>query len=246
MKSKKTLDRLGNLHLVRLTVSALLIAIGLLMWGKVANVQSIMFSAHGENFSNTSGIADIGSRPDLCKPLSNPNGYLFISGSIKLENIANQAFLQTADAETGLFFEMSPTEYNQIRLGIHLKDDTTKRIKFKSQYRYTPFNYAILIAGDGSIRMVGDGRDVRDEAGPIAISCNNVRIGAGNQQETFTGSITAYVSAGTNIDEINKQLDDYLALTERNIPSTRYQWPLYSGILLLLFGIPFRKRSDSN
>lgn len=67
----------------------------------------------------------------------------------------------------------------------------------------------------------------------------------GDQQETFMGSITAYVSAGTNIDEINKQIDDYLALNERNVPSTRYQWPLYSGILLLLFGIQFRKRSDS-
>jgi len=246
MKSKRTLDRLGKRHLVRVTVAALLIAIGLLMWGKVANVQTIMFPAHGESFSNAEGVADVGSRPDLCKPLGNPDGYLFISGSIKLGDFANQGLLQTADEETGLFFEMSTGEYNQIRLGIHLKDDTTKRVKFKSQYRYTPFNYAILIAGDGSIRMVGDARDVRDEAGPIAISCSSVRIGMGNEQENFTGSITAYFSAGTNIDEINKQLDDYLALTERNVPSTRYQWPLYSGILLLLFGIPFRKRSDSN
>ena len=246
MKGTKTLDRLGKRHLVRVTVAALLIVIGLLMWGKVANVQTIMFPAHGERFTNTNGVADAGSRPDLCKPLGNPDGYLFISGSIKLGDFANQGLLQTADEETGLFFEMSTGEYNQIRLGIHLKDDTTKRVKFKSQYRYTPFNYAILIAGDGSIRMVGDARDVRDEAGPIAISCSSVRIGMGNEQENFTGSITAYFSAGTNIDEINKQLDDYLALTERNVPSTRYQWPLYSGILLLLFGIPFRKRSDSN
>jgi len=246
MKSSNILDRLDKRHLVRVTVAAILIAIGLLMWAKVVNVQPIMFPAHGESFSNANGIADAGSRPDLCKPLSVPNGYLFISGSIKLEYIANQAFLQTSDAETGLFFEMSTAENNQIRLGVHLKDDTTKRIKFKSQYRYTPFNYAILIAGDGSIRMVGDARDVRDEAGHIAISCDNVRIGMGNQQETFTGSISAYVSAGTNIDEINKQLDDYLSLTERNVPSTMYQWPLYGGILLLLFGISFRKRSDSN
>ncbi len=246
MKDRNALDRLGKRHLLRVTVAAILIVIGLLMWGKVANVQPIMFPAHGERFTNTNGIADVGSRPDLCKPLSTPNGYLFISGSIKLEDIAHQAFLQTADAEAGLFFEMSPQEYNQIRLGIHLKDDTTKLIKFKSQYRYTPFNYAILIAGNGSIRMVGDARDVRSEVGPVAINCDNVRIGMGNEQETFTGSISAYISAGTNIDGINKQLDDYLALTERNVPSTRYQWPLYSGILLLLFGIPFRKRSDSN
>ena len=246
MKGTKILDQLGKRHLVRVTVAAVLAVVGLLMWGKVANVQPIMFPAHGESFSNAEGIAEVGLRPDLCKPLSNPNGYLFISGSIKLEDIANQAFLQTADAETGLFFEMSPAEYNQIRLGINLKDDTTKRIKFKSQYRYTPFNYAILIAGNGSIRMVGDARDVRAEVGPVAISCDNLRIGMGNEQENFTGSVSANISAGTNIDEINQQLDDYLVLTERNVPSTLYQWPLYSGILLLLFGIPFRKRSDNN
>lgn len=123
------------------------------MWGKVVNVQPIMFPIHGDGFSKTKDIADVGSRPDLCKPLSTLNGYLFISGSIKLEDTANRAFLQTADAETGLFIEMSPTEYNRIRLGIHLKDGTTKRIKFKSQYRYTSFNYVILIAGDSPIRM---------------------------------------------------------------------------------------------
>jgi len=225
--------RLNKFTLVVYTLAIILIPYGLISWNRLPEPSLILFPSHGEVFENNKQVVNVGPRPDLCNGLTEPAGFLLISGSIDLTKIGlDQGFFQTADEENGIYLDID--NGGQVRLGVHLHDGTTGQVLFRHKYRTGAFNYAILIGGDSSIRIVGDQNDIKVQLNDIEPSCSNVRVGAGNESEAVGALVSANISTGNNIDIANADLDSYVSLLANSQNSTTYTWPLYFGILLLL------------
>ena len=219
--------------------SIMLIVIGLFSWFRLPEPSVILYPSHGEAYTNDGGVVEVGPRSDLCNALNEPTGYLLISGSIDLTKIGlNQGFFQTADEESGIYLDIDGG--GQVRLGVHLQDESTGQVKFRHKYRTGMFNYAILIGADSSIRIVGDQNDIRVQMNKIEPACSNVRIGAGNETEAVEAQINANISSGNNLKMANTDLDSYVDLLSNNQKSSTYKLPLYMGILLLMFLSPVR------
>ena len=232
MRSSKTTS-------VFYVLSIVLIAIGLFSWFRLPDPSVILFPSHGEAFSTNKGVVEVGPRPDLCNALDEPTGYLLISGSIDLTKIGlDQGFFQTADEETGIYLDIDGG--GQVRLGIHLQDGSTGQVLFRHKYRTGLFNYAILIGADSSIRIVGDQNDIQVQLSDIEPACSNVRIGAGNETEAVEAQVVANISSGNDLKMANADLDSYVDLLSNNQNALTYKFPLYTGILLLMFLPPIR------
>jgi len=226
----KQLNRFTSIFYV---LSIVLIVIGLFSWFRLPDPSLILFPSHGETFSTSKGIVEVGPRPDLCNALDEQAGYLLITGSIDLTKIGlDQGFFQTADEESGIYLDIDGG--GQVRLGVHLNDGTTGQVMFRHKYRTGLFNYAILIGADSSIRIVGDQNDIRVQLSDIEPACSNIRIGAGNETEVVEAQIIANISSGNNLEVANAELDSYVSILENNQNSSTYKLPLYAGILILM------------
>jgi hypothetical protein len=111
---------------------------------------------------------------------------------------------------------------------------------FRHKYRTGIFNYAILIGADSSIRIVGDQNDIRVQMNEIEPTCSNIRIGAGNETEAVEAVVVANISSGNDLDRANANFDSYVDLLSKNQNASTYKFPLYMGILLLMFLRPIR------
>ena len=228
---------------IRHVLSFFLIATGLIMWSIRPAFVRVSIPAHGETFLSDGKQINIGERPDLCIHLLDQSGYLLVSGQID-GRVSNkpQGFFQTSNLESGLFFEYDPGEDSLLRFGIHQQDGSTTRLKFDNLRRDDVFNFGILIQGDGTIRMVGDGKNLIYSIPQLDISCANLRIGAANGNEGVIGQISMSVSAGNDPMEAESILNAYSSSYRNSLPSTMYKWPLYSGILLIAIGNPWKWR----
>jgi len=231
--------RLSKTTSILYALSIMIIGISLFSWFRLPEPSVILYPSHGEAFTNVNGVVEVGPRSDLCNALNEPAGYLLISGSIDLTKIGlDQGFFQTADEENGIYLDIDGG--GQVRLGVHLHDGTTGQVMFRHKYRTGLYNYAILVASDSSIRIVGDQNDIRVQLSDIEPACSNIRIGAGNEMETAGALVLANVSTGNNLEMANADLDSYVDLLSNNQKSSTYKLPLYIGILLLMFLRPVR------
>ncbi|NBX88135.1 MAG: hypothetical protein EBQ97_06425, partial [Bacteroidetes bacterium] len=198
---------------------------------------------HGETFQSDKEPTVVGARPDICAHLLDQTGYLLISGQIDGHVINRpQGFFQTSDLESGLFFEYDPGEDSLLRFGIHKLDGSTSRLKFGNLRRDAVFNFGVLIQGNGKIQMFGDGKDLFFDVPLLDISCANIRIGEANENLGVDGSISLSISAGNDLPEAESILNSYSTSYRNSLPSTMYKWPLYSGILLIALGNPWKWR----
>jgi len=215
------------------------------MWSIRPAFVRVSIPAHGETFLSDGKQINIGERPDLCIHLLDQSGYLLVSGQIDGRvSTKPQGFFQTSDLESGLFFEYDPGEDSLLRFGIHQQDGSTTRLKFDNLRRDDVFNFGILIQGNGTIRMVGDGKSLFYDVPQLDISCVNFQIGVANGIEVFDGQISLSVSAGKDSSVAENILNSYSTTYRNSLPSTMYKWPLYLGILLIAIGNPrtWRKR----
>jgi hypothetical protein len=168
---------------------------------------------------------------------------MLISGKVTLSSSGvTQGLLQTSDGEAGLFFEHDPGEDSLLRFGFHQSDENVSRVKFGNLRKSGLFVFSILIKGDGSVRMIGGGTDNTTTVEKMAIDCGNFRIAAANGVEGITGTMTISISAGSDVADAERLVNEYRSLYKESLPSTLYKWPLYMGILLLVIGNPLRWR----
>ena len=228
---------------IRYLLSFFLIVFGLIMWSIRPAFVKVSIPAHGETFISDGKPISVGERPDLCIHLLNQSGYLLVSGQIEGRVSTNpQGFFQTSDLESGLFFEYDPGEDSLLRFGIHQEDDSTARLKFDNLRRDDEFNFGILIQGNGTIRMVGDGKSLFYDVPQLDISCANLGIGVANGNQLFDRQISLSISAGKDFSVAENILNSYSSSYRNSLPSTMYKWPLYSGILLIAIGNPWKWR----
>ncbi len=230
---------------IRYVLSFFLIVFGLIMWSIRPAFVRVSIPAHGETFMSNGEPIGVGERPDLCIHLLDQSGYLLVSGQIEGHvNNNPQGFFETSDLESGLFFEYDPGEDSLLRFGIHQQDGSTTRLKFDNLRRDDVFNFGILIQGNGTVRMVGDGKSLFYDVPQLDISCANLRIGVANGNEVLDGQISLSVSAGKDSSVAENILNSYSSSYKNSLPSTMYKWPLYSGIILIAIGNPrtWRKR----
>jgi hypothetical protein len=228
---------------LRFVLSLLLILVGLVAWSNRPDYVMANFPSHGDSFSYQAEVIEIGGRDEMCATLSQPDGYIFLSGVIDIASLSGQqGFFQSADNEDGIFFEYDPGENSLIRLGIHLADGTTARVRFDLLRRIGKFSFVIMINNSGDIRMISNGNDIFANAVAVAPNCSNWRIGSANGSAQFNGTITMSVSSGIGTSESNAEIDQYMRSYEESLPSTMYKWPLYSGILLIALGNPWKWR----
>jgi hypothetical protein len=246
---------------VRLIFLTTLSIIGLLLWYLRPGFDRAEFPKHGENFVSQGLPVEVGQRQDFCSFLQKDAGYLLISGEINFEidaiiggffktrdrslgqiptfqESSPYGLFQSSDLETGLFFEFDPGENYLLRFGFHQSDGSVVRLKFFEINRHGPIHFAILIKGDGLIRMIGDGIDFSTTVEKMEIDCSNFRIAAANGLEGIDGEIEVTISAGANVGKAQRILDEYRSLSNERLPSTLYKWPLYAGVLLLVIGNP--------
>ena len=227
----------------RFTLSILLILGGIVAWSIRPDYVMASFPSHGDTFNYQAEVIEIGGRDDICATLSQQDGYILLSGVIDIASLSGpQGFFQSADNEDGIFFEYDPGENSLIRLGVHLADGTTARVRFDLLHRIGKFNFVIMINNSGEIRMISNGNDIVANAVVIAPNFSNWRIGSANGSAQFNGTITMSMSSGKGTNKLNAEIDQYMRSYKESLPSTMYKWPLYSGILLIALGNPWKWR----
>ena len=230
---------------VRYGLSTFLIMVGLFAWIQRPPYVQPSIPSHGRSFESEKSLVEIGDVSEVCAPLSQETGYLLISGQIEAR-VQNKpaGYFQTADLETGLFFELDPGEDSLLRIGFRSSDGTTQRLKFDHLRRDGSFNFGFLLTANGILRMVGDGKNLITEVPNLDIACNNFRIGAANGNLADDTNIRISISSGTNSSDIESFLTDYNLSYTKSRPSEFYKWPLYAGSLLLLLGNLFKWRRN--
>jgi hypothetical protein len=216
---------------------------GLAIWLVRPDFVETEFPKHGERFQTKNEVIDLGDRNDLCALLTNPNGFVLISGRLNIESLSSaQGFFQSAENEDGYFLDYDPGENKLVRFGIRLSDGTTSRVKLRNLTGVGVTPLVILVRGNGDIRMITGDRDSTTQTGNIAPVCTNWKIGLGNGSAVFKGQILLDISTGSDITIANELIENFISAYDKSLPSTLYKWPLYTGILLLVIGNPLRWR----
>jgi len=212
-------------------------------WTFNRTTQNSVFPSHGEVFENSKGIVNVGSRQDLCDQLLKPSGYLLLNGSLTLTEVDNaQGFWQTDDVESGVFFELDGT---LIRIGVALADGTTSRSALIGDAYVGQYDYVVLLQGSGELKLLINHTQSVFQLGKISPTCNNLRIGMGNEQETFSGSITTEVSAGADSSSANSLISDYTKWWSIQDTLNQLGRPvIFVAGLLIVFGNPFKPQKQ--
>jgi len=201
------------------------------------------FPKHGDTYENSGGIVNVGARNDICSNLAKQDGYLLITGSVVLDVVGNaQGFLQTDDEEFGLFFELDD---RLLRTGIPLADGTTGRNGFDIYAMPGKINFVIMLKGNGDLTLIANRKSTMAHLPPMRLRCNNFRVGAGNEQETFTGRIDIQLSTGTNSSIPEELINQYSKSwnIDSFIVSNNSILAFVAG-LLIIFGNPFKTQKQ--
>jgi hypothetical protein len=201
--------------------------------------------SHGAQFDNSFGVVEIGSQAELCGALKSPRGFLLISGVIEgiPESGSEFGFLQTDDAEKGLFFDFDQLQ----RVGIPIADGTTTYTfidqSLKPLSRKDRVAFVILLSSDGKLKYYEDSYFVQVQLSNPVPDCANVRIGMGNESAPFQGKIAVSISSGTDLEVAERLVELY----KSQFHST--SWQVYNlsknglivALILLIIGNPFKK-----
>ena len=235
-----TLDKIFRKRYYVIVPLLLISAIG---WTFLRPKTAEQFPPQGDIIENSAGVADLGSKPELCGPLSQPGGYVLISGTLQLDEVDSaQGFLQTDNAETGIFFDLD----GSARVGIALKDTKTERIQNFRPTKTGKLNFVIFIQSDGKVIYYENGMKTERELLPISPTCNAVRVGMGNESVDFGGMISASFSSGTDLADVEKLVSTYGKQFNRNSVFL-YNWSkiaLFVGVLMVVFGNPFKPQKQ--
>ena len=235
--------RLHTYDKYRFPIAIVCIVVGALLFLLRPNFVIAQFPEHGSINSLDTGVTEMGERIDLCSPLKESDGYVLISGLIEMKSLADpQGFFQSADNEDGYFLEYDPGENQLVRIGIRRADGTIARVKLENLRYFGDFRFALLLGGDGSVRVSTGGTDTTTSVGKLAPSCSNWKIGSANGNPDFKGSITLEVSNGRDKQVADDLISQYVSRYHDALPSTLYKWPLYLGVILLVIGNPWAWR----
>jgi hypothetical protein len=242
IRFKFILPMLDKIFRKRYYVIVPLLLISAIGWTFLRPKPAEQFPPQGEIIANSSGVADLGSKPELCDPLGQPGGYVLISGSLQLDIVGMaQGFLQTDEGETGIFFDFDASA----RVGIALKDGTTAQIQNFQPTKIGKLDFVIFIKSDGKVLYYENGMKTERELSPISPTCNAVRVGMGNESADFGGMISASFSSGTDLAVAEKLVTTYGDQFNESI--FLYYWSkiaLFVAVLMIVFGNPFKPQKQ--
>jgi hypothetical protein len=234
------LDRIFRKRYYVIVPLLLVSAIG---WTFLRPKSAEQFPPQGNIIANSTGVADLGSMPELCAPLSQPDGYILISGTLQLDEVGNeQGFLQTDNEEIGISFDLDVSA----RVGIALKDGTTAQIQNYQPTKTGKLDFVIFLKSDGKLLYYESGMKSEFELSPISPTCNAVRVGMGNESADFDGVISATFRSGTDLVDAEKLVSKY-EKQFNDTPGFLYYWSknaLFVGFLMIFFGNPFKPQKQ--
>ena len=234
-----TLDKIFRKRYYVIVPLLLVSAIG---WTFLRPKSAEPFPPQGDIITNSAGVADLGSKPELCDPLSQPGGYILISGTLQLDEVGNsQGFLQTDNEEIGISFDLD----GSARVGIALKDGTTAQIQNFQPTKIGTLDFVIFLKSDGKLLYYENGMKTERKLSPISPTCNAVRVGMGNEAD-FGGVISASFRSGTDLSDAEKLVAKYGKQFNTNSVFL-YNWSkfaLFAGVLMIVFGNPFKPQKQ--
>jgi len=188
---------------------------------------------------------------DICLRLSEPSGYLLVSGSINIRSIIGerQVFFQTNTTTNRLFFEYDPGQNSILQFGIANENGAPQFIHLGRIKKAGSLNFALLMRQDGAIQVFGNGivdlpnlltlgSSGSHQTNSTTIDCSNFRLNVGNGLQGTDGDVQVQVSSGASYEDGLKLFDEYKLEYRNSLPDTKYKWPLYIGILLWVVDSP--------
>lgn len=218
----------------------LLVVVGVVMWSQGEPIKPIPFRDHGTTYEYDGQTVQRADLALICNALTRDQTAILMSAQVVVSNPErDQGLFQTDENEEGLFVEYQKSEGYLVRFGLPLEDGTVARTKIKNHTRDAEFNFVALIESSGSIRVVTDTAELRSKlsARPIP-NCLDPKLGEAAGLLPFAGTIRLSVSTSSShhTEKWARWIDDYRRVTSENTPNYLYQFPLYSGLMVLLFG----------
>jgi len=215
-----------------------LTVLGWWMWSVTDQPEPIPFPDHGVTYSYDGTTVQGVDLSMICAALAvNRTPILMSVRAIVADPERDQGLFQTDENEEGLFVEYQRSEGYLVRFGLPLEDGSVQRVNVKNHTRDAEFNFVALIDPNGKVRVVTDTKDSETQLNSLPIpQCNDSRIGEAAGLLPFAGTLELSVSTDGSLESFQSQLDNYRDLTNNNGPSYWYQFPLYLGLTLLLFG----------
>lgn len=226
--------------LFQIVFGCLLVIVGVVMWSQGKPIKPIPFRDHGTTYEYDGQSVQRADFSLICNALTRDQTAILMSAQVVVFNPErDQGLFQTDENEEGLFVEYQKSEGYLVRFGMPLEDGTVARTKIKNHTRDAEFNFVALIEASGSIRVVTDTAELLSElsARPIP-DCQDPKLGEAAGLLPFAGTIRLSVSTSSanDTEEWARWIDDYRHATSENVPNYLYQVPLYSGLMILLFG----------
>jgi hypothetical protein len=233
-------------------VCLMLIGIGVLNWLNRPTYLANSFPTHGLMIQSAYRPSSIYDLTDICSSHQEPNGYLLLSGSIKLRSLIGerQVFFQSNSMSNRLFVEYDPGQNSILQFGVADENGTPQFVRLGRIKKVGPLNFVFLMRQDGAIQVFGNGTvDLPKQLimGSIgshqtnnsAINCSNFRLNGGNGSLGTDGEVQVRVSSGATYEDGLKLFNQYKYDFQNELPRTSYKWPLYAGILLLVVDAPY-------
>lgn len=226
--------------IVRIGVGCLLVLLGLVMWSRNQPITPIPFRDHGTTYEYDGSSVKTVDFSAICDALTNGQTEILLSARVIVTNPEqDQGLFQTDENEEGLFVEYQKSEGYLVRFGLPLDDGSVARTNIKNHTRDAEFNFVALVRSSGAVRVVTDTAETRSTlSGRPIPNCLDSRLGEAAGLLPFAGTIRLSVST-SSADEgqtWERWIDDYRRATTDNIPNYLYQIPMYSGLVILLFG----------
>ena len=227
----------------RLPIAILCVFGGIWLWSIRPINEPTKFPRHGEQYLSDSNLLDLGDRSDLCTTLTSTDGYILISGTITANVLdVPTGYLQSADNEEGIFLEYDPGENRLVRMGVRLIDGSTGRLNIRNLSRTGQFQFATILRGDGTARVLSGTVDSTTSLKSFAPSCTNWKVGYANGNPSLENSLDISVSSGWDVKVAEQILEEFMRSDKKNGEQTFYRWPLYAGLIIFACGNPWRFR----
>ena len=226
-------------------VVLLLISLGFSIWLNRPVYRATNFPMHGLAFKSVYQPSSNYDLTDICSLSQEPNGYLLVSGSVKIRSIIGerQAFFETNTTSNRLFLEYDPGQNSVLQFGITDETGVPQFIRLGRIKKSGLLHFAFLMRQDGAIQVLGNGivelpeqltvgNSHSHQTNSAVIDCSNFRLNIGSGLVGTDGDVRVQISSGTSYENGLKLFNEYKLDYQKNLPVTNYKWPLYMGILL--------------
>jgi hypothetical protein len=188
---------------------------------------------------------------DICSAQQESDGYLLLSASIKLRSLIGerQVFLQSSTTSNRLFLEYDPGQNSVLQFGITDESGVPQFIRLGQIKKVGSLSFLLLMRQDGVIQVLANGVvDLPEQltvgnygshqTNTTTIDCSSFRLNFGSGLLGTDGDVEVQVSSGNSYEDGLKLFNDYKLDHQNNLPSTKYKWPLYAGVLLWVVDTP--------